>query len=199
MRLGLLLLWLLGMVHAQADGARYTFDPVHSRIQFTVDHLGYSRSTGWFPRWAGEIWFDPDQPAATRVQVRIDTAAVEFGHAAWNRRMRGRSYFDVQRFPLAIFESTRVEVLADALGVLHGELELLGVRLPLAIPYTLNRHAVHRYTGRTTLGVSAVFTLQRSAWGMDTALRDVGDEVRVTLEIEAVRENRRPVRAPGKS
>lgn len=182
------LLALAGLAStAPAAGPQdYTLDPVHSRIAFAVDHQGFARALGTFSAPQGHLRFDPDDWSTATVQVEIALDTLDLGDAKWNAAILKRSGFDHARHPLARFRSTRIEPIDARRARVHGELSLRGQTAPLVLEVQLNRRARNPMTLRRTIGFSATATLSRRAFGME-AWRTVGDDVQLTIEVEAVR------------
>lgn len=172
---------------AAAAPEHYAIDPVHTRIVFAIDHLGFSKSLGTFSHPQGSLWLDPDNLSTARVDVTIDIASLELGDSDWRDRMFKRDYFNLKQFAQARFVSTSVERTGDANARVHGDFTLRGVTHPLTLDVTLNKHGRHPLTLRTTAGFSATATLQRSDFGMDDNQRTVGDRVELRIEAEAAR------------
>ena len=61
---------------AAISGGRYTADPDHTLVVWTLDHLGFTPYTGMFGDVTGSLTFDPKQPEATQVEVTIPVAKV---------------------------------------------------------------------------------------------------------------------------
>lgn len=186
---GMLVALLLAPL-AQAKLRDYRIDPVHSRVMFSVDHLGFSKAIGTFAAPTGWIRFDPDDPAASSAEVELDLRRLDLGDTEWNQRMARRDGFDSEAHPLARFSSQRIEPAGDRAFVLHGELHLRGARYPLELQVQFNRLARHPLTLRRTAGFSARATLSRAALGLDAWKRMVGDEVELRIEVEATRKRR---------
>lgn len=172
---------------AIAAPEHYAIDPVHTRIAFAIDHLGFSKSLGTFSHPSGSLWLDPDDLASARIDVSIDIASLDLGDADWRDRMLKRDYFDIKKHATARFVSTSVEPTSATTARVHGNLTLRGSTHPVTLDVTLNKHGRHPLTFRTTAGFSATATLQRSDFGMDDNLRTVGDRVDLRIEVEAAR------------
>lgn len=172
---------------ATAAARDYRIDPVHTRVLFRVDHAGLSTATGSFSGITGSLRFDPEDPAATRVDVRIPIARLDLGDPEWNRTMTGRGWFDAKRHPEARYVAERVEVLDDGRWRLLGHLTLRGQQREVALDARINALKRHPLTLRMTLGASASATLHRVDFGMQRWTRLVGDEVTLLIELEAVR------------
>ena len=181
------LLCLLAANSALAQARRYELDPVHTRIVFFVQHAGFSRAIGTFAGISGTLTYDPDDPAAARVQVTVPIASLDIGDAKWREKVLDPTFFNVKKFPEAGFASTSVEIVDPQRLRVNGELSLHGMRQPVLLDVTLNQIKRHPLTLRNTAGFSARTTLSRAAFGMEKWKKLVGDEVEVLIEVEATR------------
>jgi len=195
-RATLLACGLLAAVAIPAAPRDYAIDPLHTRVLFSVDHLGYSRALGTFSAPSGRLRFDPRDWRSAEVEIEIDLGSLDLGDAGWNARMLRRDFFDAEQHPTARFRSTRVEPLEAGGALVHGLLSLRGVSREVTLEARLNRLARHPLTLRRTAGFSATATLSRSAFGMSAWKSAVGDAVFLTIEVEATR-TRRGAQADG--
>jgi polyisoprenoid-binding protein YceI len=183
------LLWLaLAPALAAAEEAVYALDPVHTRVAFQVSHAGFSQPVGSFSKVEGQLRFDPDDWSGAQLSVRIPVATLDLGDEDWQQKILDRTFFDARRFPQASFVSTRVESSGPNTATVTGELTLHGVTRPLTLQVTLNALKRHPLTRKRTAGFSATGTLRRSEFGMDAWKNVVGDEVRLIIEAEAIRD-----------
>jgi polyisoprenoid-binding protein YceI len=180
-------LCLAGAGNAAAAPRDYQIDPVHSRVMFSVDHLGFSQALATLSAPRGRLRFDPRDWSSASVEVEIDLARVDFGDADWNERMLRRDFFDAERHPVARFVSTHVEAVDERHARIHGTLSLRGTTVPLVIEARLNRRARNPLTLRSTVGFSAVAYLSRADVGMTAWKTVVGDQVEIRIEVEAQR------------
>lgn len=170
-----------------AASRHYELDPVHSRIVFFVSHAGFSNSIGTFSGITGSLDFDPDEPAAARIEAVVPIARLDLGDAKWRERILDPTFFAVKTFPEARFVSTAVEARDDGRYTVHGDLTLHGITRRIALDARINRIGRHPLTLRSTAGFSAQTTLSRLAFGMDKWKKLVGDAVEVRIEIETTR------------
>lgn len=181
-----LLLALAGIARAQP--AAYAIDPVHTRILVAVDHAGFSTALGTISGSTGSLHFAPGDWSGARVEVRIPLERLDFGDEAWNRATLARNLLDAQDHPVATFSSTRVEPLDERRAIVHGLLDLRGVRREVALEVELNgarRHPLPPF--RRTVGFSATATLARSDFGITAWRSMIGDTVQLRIEAEATR------------
>lgn len=173
---------------AQAELRSYRLDPVHSRVVFSIDHIGLSKAIGSFAKPEGSLRFDPSDWSRAELQVELDLASLDLGDADWNQRMLRRDFFHAKKHPQARFVSTRIEPLDTENFRVHGQLTLRGESSDASMTVRFNGERRHPMTRRHTAGFSASMQLSRSALGMKAYPNVIGDAVDVTIEIEAQRE-----------
>lgn len=179
-----------------ARAAVYRLDPVHTQITFFVDHLGFSRASGRAYGSEGALVFDPKDWSRSCAMVRIPVQRIGFGDPRWDARMQKRDFFAVEEHPWIEFQGLWLERTSEREGILHGLLRLRGREAPVELQVRLNRIGYNPYAGRRAVGFSARGRLSRRAFGMDALPRQIGDEVELIIEVEALREPPRALRHP---
>ena len=182
---------IMAVAPAKAQSARYTLDPAHSRIVFSVGHDGFSHTIGTFSRIQGELWFDPQDWSSARLDVWIELDTLDLGDEGFTKRIARRDFLSVNRHPRAHFVSSKVESLSTNTAHVHGLLTLRGKTAPVTLEVKLNRLARSAYSLRHTAGFSATASLSRSAFGMTSHAKAVDDTVQLRIEVEALRARRR--------
>src|SRR5690349_20504928 len=104
-------LWLAGVPPSQA-ASLYRIDQRYGTVEFSVGILGLFDVQGRFPRFEGEFLLDLDQPERSRVDVAIDTGAVEMPLQDQVDLLRSEAYFDTARHPTARFTSTAIQAVS---------------------------------------------------------------------------------------
>ena len=181
------LVLLMSAAMVEARPRTYEIDKVHSHITFLVDHLGFSRSMGRFNAYEIDLRFDSRDWSKSRVVVDIDIASLDMHDETWEKSLFKSGYFDLEQHPRARFTSMSVERIDDHNGRIHGELTLLGVTRPVILDFRFNREGLHKFSLKRVAGFSASTRIKRSDWGMLKHLGDVGDEVEIRIELEAIR------------
>lgn len=174
---------------AQAATEKYVLDKPHTQVVFSVNHLGFSNSIGKFTDYSGHFIFDTEDPAKSNVEVTINTASIDLADQKWDDHMKGADFFNVEKFPAMTFKSTKIEKTGDKTANITGDLTLLGVTKPVTLAVTQNGSGEHPYSKKFVSGFSATGTLKRSDFGMNYGLPAVGDEVKLIIEVEGIRED----------
>ena len=166
----------------------WRFDPVHTQVVLFADHLGLSHGVGRMKVRGGLLHFDAADWSRARVDVVVDVGSLDMGDAKWTETVLSAQFLDAPRWPEARYTSISVEKTGPDRGVVHGTLELRGVRQPVALDITFNRVARDPYAFKTKAGFTARATLDRFAFGMDRYRDVVAGDVELRIEVEAIRD-----------
>lgn len=185
------------------DVTKWIFEPGHSAAEFAVRHMMVSYMRGLFKNVRGRIDFDPDNPAgAAAVEATIDAAAIWTGDDARDAHLRDADFLNVAAYPDIAFSSTGMRCTGEADFQVTGDLTLRGVTRPvvLAARY-LGRWQCPYWDGDKDLGPTlrigfvATTAINRHDFGvswnapLDRGGRVVGDEIAITLDVEAILES----------
>jgi polyisoprenoid-binding protein YceI len=163
----------------------YRIDPNHSQVRFRYSHFGYSNIVGLFGGIEGELSYDPANPTASAVSVRIPLANVQTGTAKLDTHLQADDFFDVAAHPLATFTSTAVEAGDDGRLRVSGDLVLRGESRPVTLEVRLNAQGPHPMSKQPAIGFDATAELRRSDFGVDKHAPKVSDEVTIEITVEA--------------
>lgn len=185
-----------------AEPATWTIDPGHSHVGFSVRHMMVSNVRGNFEKFSGSIVGDPSDPEKAKVEVSIDASSLTTHNANRDEHLRGADFFDVTKFPTITFRSKRVEKGKDGTLRVIGDLTLRGVTKEVALEVEGPTPEIEvRNTKR--IGLSASTKLNRKDYGlnwnriMEAGGVTVGDDVKVSIELELIKRPTDAAPAPG--
>jgi polyisoprenoid-binding protein YceI len=170
---------------AAGKSEHFTIDPVHTRIAFKVDHLGFSKSIGTFSGANGTLDFDRDDWHGAKVSVAIPLDKLDMGDPVWKDKVLSASLLGVKQQPVARFVSTSVEPGTGDRALIHGTLSLRGHDSPVTLDAHLNALKRDSVTFKRKAGFSATTTLSRKALQVVGYPDAIGDAVEVQIELEA--------------
>ena len=176
-------------LQARAQIETYDLESPHTQIVFSVNHLGFSNSMGKFLEYNGSFIFDQGEPAKSSVNVTIKTASIDMGDEKWDAHMKNEDFFNVEKFPDMTFKSTSIEVTSDKTANITGDLTILGVTKPVTLNVVKNNVGKHPFGDKYAAGFSATSTIKRSDFGMNYGLPMVGDEIKIMIEVEGIRQD----------
>lgn len=169
----------------------YKMDPAHSVIGFAIRHFEISFVRGRFKDFTGAINYDAADVTKSTVEFTAKVESIDTGVAGRDNHLRTADFFEVAKFPEMTFKSTKVEKKGNGY-VLHGDFTLKGVTKPISFPFTLTG-AVKDNRGNVRFGVAGETKINRRdygiTWGsaMPNGGKNVGDEVTIDLQLEAVK------------
>lgn len=172
---------------ALAQPVRHAIDHEHAWVQFRLSHLGFAQAIATFHNVTGEILFDRETPANSRVTASIDARTVHSGLAARDAWIRAEAQLNTDAHPAIAFRSTAIAATGENRGRMEGVLTIRGVERPVVLDVTFNRAGVNPINRMQTIGFSATGTIRRSEFGIAAFLGPIGDEIAVTIEIEGMR------------
>jgi polyisoprenoid-binding protein YceI len=173
----------LGSVHA-AD--IYQLDPVHTAALFKVKHAGVSYTYGRFNDVSGNLVWDGANPAASRIDIAIQTGSVDTHNEKRDAHLANPDFFDAKQFPSLTFVSKSFAKVDDSTFAVTGDFTLHGVTKPLTVNVVKTDEGKDPWGGYR-IGFESTFTIKRSDFGMTKATESVGDEVTVIFATEGIR------------
>src|SRR5271165_5450112 len=179
---------------AMAQYSTWTSDPAHSEVDFSIKHGGVSNVHGRFGKVAATLVYNEADITKATVTATIDTSTVDTGVEPRDADLKSAGYFDVATFPTATFTSTSVARNGAKLTV-AGNFTLHGVTKPVVLdvegPSTPVQNGMDH---KLHSGFSATTTISRTAFGIgvNTPTLMVGDDVKLTIELEIVKQEAEP-------
>jgi polyisoprenoid-binding protein YceI len=162
----------------------YTLDPTHTNIIWMVNHFGFSNPSGKLTKTEGTVTLDEAKPENSKVTVTIDMASGLTGIEKLDAHLKGKDFFNTEKFPTASFVSDKVEVTTKDAAKVTGTLTLRGISKPVVLNVKLNKIGENMMKKKTA-GFSATTTVKRSDFGMSYGAPGLGDDVTISIEAEA--------------
>jgi polyisoprenoid-binding protein YceI len=171
----------------------WTIDGAHAEVGFAVKHLMIATIRGRFSAVTGTVELDEAQPLSSKIDVTVDVSSIDTRQEQRDNHLRSPDFFDVATFPTMRFVSKRLE--GDLNGEFRavGDLTIRGVTKEVVLDVTAEGR-VRDPWGNDRAGYSAKGKLSRSAFGLiwnqvlEAGGVAVGDEVRLSIDVELVRQ-----------
>ena len=165
----------------------YVADSTHTFSRFSYSHFGYSTQLSRFNKNSGKVVFDKVAKTGS-VDIVIDTKSVDTGYDTFNEHIQGEDFLDTAKYPTATFKSTKVIFEGDKPAKVEGNLSLKGVTKPVTLTVTSFQAMPHPMLKKDAIGANAYTVVKRSEFNAGKYAPYVGDEVRIDLAIEAIKE-----------
>ena len=170
---------------AIAAPVTYAVDSGHSFPNFSYQHMGLSMQLSKFDKTTGTITLDQAAKTAS-VDVVIDTTSVNTGSTVFNGHIQGEDFFDTTKYPTATFKSTKVVFEGDQPSTIEGDLTIKGITKPVTLKVTHFATKLHPMMKKEAVGANATTVIKRSDFNLSKYVPNVGDEVTITVSLEAV-------------
>ena len=181
---------MLILAAVAASAANYQVDPAHSTVGFAIKHLGISDVRGVFTNFSGTVEFDSAKPEAFRASGTVQVSSINTGNKTRDDHLRSPDFFDATKLPEIKFETTGVQKAGGG-WVVKGQFTMHGVTKEIALRGELSG-PVQDPWGKSRIGIEATTVLNRQDYGikwnkaLDKGGLMIGDEVKISLNIEAI-------------
>ena len=172
---------------AFASPETYTLDGTHTFPRFSYNHFGYSTQLSRFDKTTGKVVLDKAAKTGA-VDVEIDTKSVNTGYSTFNEHIQGEDFLDTAKYPTATFKSTRVVFDGDKPASIEGQLTLKGVTRPVTLTVTSFQAMPHPMLKKDAIGANAWTVVKRTEFNAGKYAPHVGDEVRIDIALEAIKQ-----------
>ena len=106
---------------AELKAGNYVLDPQHARVNWSLSHAGLSQYTARFDEVSGALEFDPADPEASRLDIRINPKSVSTGLPEFDETLAtSGNYFDADTYPEIRFASSQITKTSETTGQITG-------------------------------------------------------------------------------
>ncbi|WP_442595794.1 YceI family protein [Neobacillus sp. D3-1R] len=170
----------------------WALDTAHSSVDFSVRHMMIAKVKGSFNSFSATIEADPTDLTTATIEFTVDLASVDTRNEDRDNHLRSADFFDVENHPNMTFKATNIVKTGEGEYDVTGDLTLNGVTRPETFAVTYEGTGKDPW-GNEKVGFNAEGKIKRSEYGLtwNAALETggvlVGDEIKISLEIQAAR------------
>ncbi len=167
------------------------FDEAHSSVGFSVKHMVVATVKGTFNEWEGTVWFNPDNPSESKIDVSISVASIDTENEGRDDHLRSPEFFDAETYPHITFKSEQIEWRDDG-WVAIGDLKIRDEAKRVEMPFDLLGPV--QGMGQTRYGADARLEINRQEWGvswnrtLDAGGLVVSNKVVIEIHVELIAE-----------
>jgi polyisoprenoid-binding protein YceI len=178
---------------ALSQAATWQIDPDHSSFQFKVRHLMVSNVKGDFTKVKGAVTMDDRDIFNLNVELTIDAASVNTGHAKRDEHLRAVDFFDVAKYPTITFVSKKVVKDGPDRLKVTGDLTMHGVTREVTVNVEGPTQEVKDPWGNFRRGATGTAKINRKDFGLtwnkvlETGGVVVGEDVDIFVELELIK------------
>lgn len=165
-------------------------DPLHTNIEVTWNHAGFSMLSANFREFSGSLEFEEGNAADAQADFTVMVASVDTGVPDLDGHLQSADFFNAAEHPEIRFVSTSVEPTGDMSVRATGDMTMAGQTNEVVFDITVHQLGEHpvgqfieMYQG-TWLGMTATTTINRSDWGMGAMIPVGSDEITIEINTE---------------
>ncbi len=168
----------------------YKMDPGHTEVRFYWNHAGLTEQSGEWGKVDGDIFFDPENIEASKLDIEIDAASIDTGVDGLDTHLRGDDFFDVEEHPKITFKSTSVKQSGADTVVITGDLTIKDKTEPFSFEASLvfkGKNPLGEffdYYKGDWIGVQATGSMLRSNYGVGKYAPLTSDSIRLEISSE---------------
>lgn len=163
----------------------YESDAAHSRIGFSIIHMGINDISGNFDK--SNVMIDGDINALQNAKINFNAEAASINTQVEKRdeHLRNADFFDAATYPKIAFSSTSIKPAKKNYYEMKGNLLMHGVTKPVTL-VLVYRGSSKNMSGKTVHGLQVLGTLKRSDFGIGGKFPEavLSDNVRIKGDFE---------------
>ncbi|MDR6783588.1 polyisoprenoid-binding protein YceI [Pedobacter africanus] len=166
---------------------KWTVDPMHSFVNFSVRHMGISFVDGSFKKFDGSVTAAKADLTDAKINFTVDVNSITTGVDMRDNHLKTDDFFNAEKFPAMTFEGSSFKKLKGNNYALSGKLTIRDVTKDVVFNVVYGGTAKDQQ-GNTKAGFTATTTVNRLDYNIkyDPTGAGVGKEVKVTLNLEFV-------------
>ena len=170
---------------------QWQLDNSHTRVGFSVEHLGFSTTMGHFDKVNGSLSYNMKTPNKTQMNFVIDTDSINTAWAPRDKHLKTDDFFNVAKYPTMTFKSTKVVFINPQQAKVTGDFTLLGKTKPLTLDVTLKKIGNSPMTKEPVIGFRATGNIDRAAYGMTAFAQGITTNVPIQIDGELIEKKAR--------
>lgn len=174
-----------GISIASLAQTKWTTDPAHSFVNFSVKHSGISFVDGSFKKFEGNATGSKLDLTDLKINFTVDVASINTGVDMRDNHLRTDDFFNAEKYPKMTFVSTGVKKVKGNAYVLSGKLTIRDVTKDVKFNVVYGGTAKDQQ-GNTKAGFLATTKINRLDYNInyDPTGAGIAKEVHITLNLQ---------------
>ncbi|HEX8378829.1 MAG TPA: YceI family protein, partial [Pedobacter sp.] len=144
---------------------KWVIDPVHSSVNFNIEHLVISEVEGKFKTYNGTISATKPDLTDAVIDFAVDIKSIDTDNDMRDKHLISPDFFEADKYPQMTFKSTSLKKLSGNKYLLSGNLTIHGITKPAKFDVTYGGTAKDSY-GNTKAGFKAKSVINRYDYGL---------------------------------
>ncbi|MGN6531586.1 MAG: YceI family protein [Ginsengibacter sp.] len=169
---------------------KWNSDPMHSKLTFSVTHMGISDVDGLFNKFQASATATKADFSDAVFQLSVEVPSINTQVEMLDNHLRSDEFFEVEKYPTMIFKSTSITKVSKDKYKLTGNLTLHGITKPVTMDLWYRGTNVDEKTKKSTSGFQLTGIIKRSDFNVGPKFPApiLSDEVKIKADGEFISE-----------
>ncbi|MDP3556530.1 MAG: YceI family protein [Bacteroidota bacterium] len=165
----------------------YTLDKMHSRLSFSVFHMGISFIEGNFKTFDATLISTKEDFSDAKIEMTADVKSFNTEVEMRDNDLRD-NWFEAAKFPTIVFKSTSFKKISGKKYKLAGNITMHGITKPIVFDVVYNGKTQSPFSKKNVVGFTITGKLKRSDFGVgkDALSTGVSEDVELKSNVELI-------------
>ncbi len=169
---------------------KWNSDPMHSKLTFSVTHMGISDVDGLFNKFQATATADEADFSDAVFELSVEVPSINTQVEMRDNHLRSADFFEVEKYPTMTFKSTSIKKVSKDKYKLSGDLTLHGITKPVTMDLWYRGTNVDKESKKSTSGFQLTGVIKRSDFNVGPKFPApiLSDEVKIKADGEFISE-----------
>ncbi|MFZ9586424.1 MAG: YceI family protein [Crocinitomicaceae bacterium] len=163
--------------------ADWSMDGAHSRLGFTIQHMGITDIHGQFSNFDVKMSTPNADFESATIEMTAQANSINTGIEMRDNHLKTADFFDAEKFPTLTFKSTSVKKAKGNKYVITGDFTMHGVTKSVTLQ-AVNTGVVKNQAGNDVAGFRITGVVKRTDFGVGQSGKGLADEVNLIADLE---------------
>ena len=165
-------------------------DPMHSKLAFSVTHLGISDIDGLFKTFDLSVSTNKADFSDAVFDLSVDVASIDTAVEMRDNHLRSVDFFEVEKYAKMTFKSTSIKKNGKDKYKLSGDLTLHGITKPVTLDLWYRGTVENPQSKATTAGFQVTGSINRADFGVGPNFPPpmISNEVKIKADGELIKQ-----------
>lgn len=161
-------------------------DPNHSKLTFTITHMGISDTAGLFNKFQASATAGKADFSDAVFELSVDVPSINTQVEMRDNHLRSADFFEVEKYPTMTFKSSSITKVSKGKYKLNGNLTLHGITKPVTMDLWYRGTNENTDQKSSTAGFQLTGTLKRSDFNIGPKFPEpmLSDDVQIKADGE---------------
>lgn len=170
---------------------KWNSDPMHSKLTFSVTHMGISDVDGLFNKFQATATAAKADFSDAVFELSVEVPSINTQVEMRDNHLRSADFFEVEKYPAMTFKSTSIKKVAENKYKLSGNLTLHGITKLVTMDLWYRGTNVNKDSKKSTSGFQLTGVIKRSDFNIGPKFPApvLSDEVKIKADGEFISES----------